>query len=163
MLNNLSSNNLLNIDNNYKKAFSIGYNYLISKKFNENDAVMFDIDDTLIDFYENPIEEIVNLLIEVYKLKLKIIIITARSYGNYFNSTFNLLEKYKIPYDLLFFRKNTDDVNTFKHLIKKRLYDENNIVIILSIGDNWIDVEGEYSGAYIKLPNYIDNQLYTSL
>ena len=51
-------------------------------------------------------------------------------------------------------------INTFKSNIKKKLAEQNDITTIMSIGDNIIDIDGEYSGYWIKLPNHSDRRLY---
>jgi len=122
-------------------------------------AVMFDIDDTLIHYSGKPIKPISKLLNECIKLKLIVIIITARDF-RFKDETIKELKKHGIKYDLLYLRKQTDNIRTFKSNIKKHLKETGDITIILSVGDNIIDVDGEYSGYFIKLPNTSDSKLY---
>jgi len=145
----------------YNEAYNIGKNFLKRRKKYVNEAVMFDIDDTLFDYNQLPIKDIINLLNLAKKLKYVIIIITARSHQEYVHETIDLLKN--INYDILYLRKEDDDLNTFKNDIKRELFFKNNIKIVLSVGDNWIDVNGSYSGEYIKLPNNNDFNLYSSL
>jgi hypothetical protein len=121
---------------------------------------MFDIDDTLIDVETHePINEIVELLNRSIEYGYKVIIITARLI-DYYQITIDELSKNQIRYHYLYMRKHTDNINTFKNIIKKNLYHFNNIKIIMSVGDHFIDVDGEYSGFTIKLPNRRDSRLY---
>ena len=70
------------------------------------------------------------------------------------------LKNSKIPYNMLFLRKPTDTVETFKSEIKEHLYKNEGITTIMSVGDNYIDVLGSYSGYGLKLPNHNDPNLY---
>ena len=70
------------------------------------------------------------------------------------------LKNSKIPYNMLFLRKPTDTVETFKSEIKEHLYKNEGITTIMSVGDNYIDVLGSYSGYGLKLPNHTDPNLY---
>ena len=148
----------------YETAYELGVNYL--NIMNERDyynlkypAVMFDIDDTLISINGDPIKPIIRLLNKCIAEKLMIIIITARS-SIFYNETVDELLSNKIKYNYLFMRGPNDNIQTFKSNIKKNLANSKDINIIMSIGDNWIDVNGEYSGYWIKLPNDNDSSLY---
>jgi len=48
----------------------------------------------------------------------------------------------------------------FKSKIKEELFYNYGIKILLSVGDNIIDVIGPKSGYYLKLPNKTDKKLY---
>jgi predicted secreted acid phosphatase len=148
----------------YEVAYTLGINYLkisIDNNFFDlkHPAVMFDIDDTLIHYSGKPIKPIIKLLNECIKLKLIVIIITARDF-RFKDETIKELKKHGIKYHLLYLRKQTDNIRTFKSNIKKHLKETDDITIILSVGDNIIDVDGEYSGYFIKLPNTSDPKLY---
>jgi len=148
----------------YEVAYTLGMNYLkinINNNFFDlkHPAVMFDIDDTLIHYSGKPIKPIIKLLNECIKLNLIVIIITARDF-RFKDETIKELKKHAIKYDLLYLRKQTDNIRTFKSNIKKHLKETDDITIILSVGDNIIDVDGEYSGYFIKLPNTSDPKLY---
>ena len=148
----------------YEVAYTLGMNYLkisIDNNFFDlkHPAVMFDIDDTLIHYSGKPIKPIIKLLNECIKLNLIVIIITARDY-RFKDETIKELRKHGIKYDLLYLRKQTDNIRTFKSNIKKYLKETDDITIILSVGDNIIDVDGEYSGYFLKLPNTTDPKLY---
>ena len=148
----------------YEVAYNLGMNYLkisIDNNFFDlkHPAVMFDIDDTLIHYSGKPIKPMIKLLNECIKLNLTVIIITARD-SQYTDETIKELKKHGINCDLLYLRKPTDDLRKFKSKIKEYLKENEDITIILSVGDNIIDVDGEYSGYFIKLPNTSDSKLY---
>ena len=148
----------------YDVAYTLGMNYLNIANHNnlfnlKQPAVMFDIDDTLIHYSEKPIKPIIKLLNECIKLNLIVVIITARE-SRYKDLTIKELKKHGISCDLLYLRNPTDDIKTFKSKIKEYLKESEDITIILSVGDNIIDVDGDYSGYFLKLPNAIDPKLY---
>jgi len=148
----------------YEVAYQLGMNYLKIMGYHKffelkHPAVMFDIDDTLIHYSGKPIKPIIKLLKECIKLNLIVVIITARDYRSR-DETIKELKKYGINYDLLYLRKQSDDIRTFKSSIKEHLKESDDITIILSVGDNIIDVDGEYSGYFLKLPNTSDSKLY---
>jgi predicted HAD superfamily phosphohydrolase YqeG len=148
----------------YLTAYDLGENYLnIMKKNNyfslKYPAVMFDIDDTLINYKGKPIKPIIKLLNKCIKEELIVVIITARL-NIYTTETIKQLQDEGIKYAFLYLRSQNDDINTFKGNIKRKLAEENDIVTIMSIGDNIVDVEGESSGYFIKLPNNVDPNLY---
>ncbi len=105
-----------------------------------NDAVMFDIDDTLIWTNGQPNTPIIDLLHKMKGLGYKIIIITARhGFEEVVKWTVKQLEEYKIVYDYLGFTSSTT-----KTLMKKKL----GYNFVLSVGDlptDWTD-----SRYYIK-------------
>ena len=76
-----------------------------SRNIKENDAVMFDIDDTLIrSADETLIVPVVSLLHNARSMGYKIVIITARPYSDYVvEHTVNQLHSNGIPYDALGF------------------------------------------------------------
>jgi hypothetical protein len=145
-------------------AYDLGINYL--NIMNERDyynlnypAVMFDIDDTLIFHNGKPNKPIIKLLNKCISEGLIIVIITARL-SIFYNETVDELIKNKIKWTYLFMREARDDIHVFKSKIKKTLAERNDVTIIMSIGDNIVDIEGDYSGYWIKLPNDSDLNLY---
>jgi len=145
-------------------AYDLGINYL--NIMNERDyynlkypAVMFDIDDTLIFSNRKPNKPIINLLNKCRSEGLIIVIITARS-NLFYDETVDELIRNKIKWSYLFMKEAKDNIHTFKSKIKKTLAELSDINIIMSIGDNIIDIEGDYSGYWIKLPNESDLNLY---
>jgi predicted HAD superfamily phosphohydrolase YqeG len=100
---------------------------LKNRVIHENDAVMFDIDDTLVFLNGTLNTPIVNLLHHSKSLGYKIIIITARPILKpVINFTVNQLKRHGIPYDVLGF---TSALN--KGAMKRDM--EYNF--ILSVGD----------------------------
>ena len=105
----------------------IGIQYISGRVININDAVMFDIDDTLIYTDGTPIKPMIELLYIARHLGYKIIIITARpGIKTVIDWTINQLGKYNIPSDYLGFTSAST-----KTLMKNQLpYN-----FILSVGD----------------------------
>lgn len=153
----------------YKAAFELGYDYINSYNISKKNAVMFDIDDTLLYVKENsnqliltPIKPIIELLNYCIVKGLVVIIITARD-SIYKDQTINDLNRNSINYSFLYLRKNgEDDINTFKQSVKQYLYENHRLKIIMSVGDQNIDVSGSYSGYGIKLPRKGEPKLYIS-
>ena len=153
----------------YKTAFELGYDYINSYVISKKNAVMFDIDDTLLYVRENgnnltltPIKPIIELLNYCIVKGLVVIIITARD-SIYKDQTINDLNRHSINYSFLYLRKNgEDDINTFKQSVKQYLYENHRLKIIMSVGDQNIDVSGSYSGYGIKLPRKGEPKLYIS-
>ena len=151
----------------YNRAKKIGQtfinNYIEKYNLPKKGAVMFDIDDTLL--YVNrfdliPIKQIIDLLNYCINRGLLIIIITARD-SVYRKQTIQDLNDNFINYSFLYLRKNGDDrIDTFKSKVKRELYENNGIEILMSVGDNDIDILGAYSGFGIKLPNKDNPRLY---
>jgi len=164
----------------YKIAEKMGKWYI--KEYNSTfgivpykTAVMFDIDDTLLYINEGtnfknkkskttlikPMKELLDYCINN---DLLVIIITARD-NNYKSYTIEQLNEYSINYSFLYLHEGyqgetNDDFTNFKSKIKKELYNKYKIKIIMSVGDNYIDIVGAYSGYGLKLPNKTDSNLY---
>lgn len=139
-------------------------------------TVIFDIDDTLVytdslNLYPDKkfpmnlipgymlfpaINQIVSICNLCYSLKFKIIIITARPYSSEESSIKNL-ELIGVKYHEMYHNKNYPDMN-FKINLKKELAKTNDIV--LSIGDQWPDIQGLDSCLCIKLPSIQDQKAY---
>ena len=109
-----------------------GVHYISNRKLVQSDAVMFDIDDTLIFTNGQVNAPIVNLLHEARVMGSKIVIITARPGLNHvIKWTTNQLQDYGIYYDYLGFTSAET-----KGLMKKQLpYN-----FILSVGDMVTDL-----------------------
>ena len=122
-------------------------------------AVMFDIDDTLVNYVGEPLGDIIKVYKVAKTMGFKIIIITARS-ETYTNQTRRELDSIGIDYDFLYLRSKDDNYADFK--LSKKTYLKNfyDMDIVLSMGDQWIDVNGKNSGTGIKLPSVQDNNLY---
>ena len=160
----------------YKNANILGKKYINSFNILPNKgAVMFDIDDTLL-FVKNkliinnqglintliPIRPIINLLNFCLSKNLLIIIITARD-NKYKQETINDLNKNSINYSFLYCRHSPqDNHDLFKSDVKENLKNNHGIEILMSVGDQLVDVIGPCSGYGIKLPNKSNLNLYES-
>ena len=118
-------------------------NILKNRVINKKDAVMFDIDDTLI--FTNGVAntEMINLLNYCRKLGYKIIIITARPFSiisRHF--TMMQLRKYGILYDELYL---TPAIN------KGNLKKQTGYNYILSVGDQDTDLTHSMYGVKINV------------
>lgn len=111
-----------------------GVHYISKREIKPGDAVMFDIDNTLIYTSGTPITPMIELLHTAYKLGYKIVIITARpGISPTIHWTTNQLKNHGIYYDYLGFTS----ANT-KILMKNKLpYN-----FILSVGDMPTDLSG---------------------
>jgi len=154
----------------YENAYQLGKKYIDDFPLSsvKNAAIMFDIDDTLLavnglnglnGLNLTPIKPIIKLLKYADKKGIYIIIITARD-SIFTSHTKKDLKENNINYDELYLRKSPkDNYELFKSDIKKQ-YTLNGYNIIMSVGDNDIDVIGNYSGYSLKLPNNSDSRLY---
>ena len=148
-----------------QKARELGIEYLDKMealKFGnfKNPAVMFDIDETL-SFYGVPLIEIVDIAKHAQSKGLLIVIITARPTSSLEFSK-KELKDLGIQYDYMFHLSDNDNIQTYKQGVKAKLKEQGDVNIIMSIGDNIIDVAGNHSGYSIKLPNVSsgDDNLY---
>ena len=125
-----------------EEAKHIGISILTKHHKKKNDAVMFDIDDTLIYYNEQPNKHIIELANISKDLGYKVIIITARpDFLENREYTEYELKKYNIHFDLLFYANHQD-----KYSIKQKLTSN----FVLSVGDMWSDLTDTLH--YIKLP-----------
>ncbi len=160
--------------NKLNKVHFLLHNYLINFPQNKNKkyTVIFDIDDTLVytDYFKllpykkspnnymlfPPIPQMVQIIKLCKLLGFKIIIITARPTASEKHSIKNL-QLLNIEYDEIYHNKNYPDLN-FKIQLKQKLSLTNNI--ILSVGDQWPDIQGIYGNLCIKLPSISDKDAY---
>lgn len=124
-----------------------GIRYLSNRTIDKNDAVMFDIDDTLIFTNGTLNEPIVELLNEATKMGYKIVIITARpGLEATVWWTVNQLGKHRIKYDYLGFTSPETKI-----YMKEAL----SYNFILSVGDMPTDLTG--SPHYLNISNFSHN------
>ena len=153
----------------YDVAYDLGVNFLNNLDYNPRYCVMFDIDDTLINYNGDAIKPMLKLLKECNNKKIKVVIITARS-SIYTDETINELEengiylknsnKGRYFYDFIYLRHSPEDYHDlFKSNVKENLYNKG-ILTIMSVGDQNVDIIGKYSGYGIKLPNKQDPRLF---
>ena len=147
----------------YETARDLGIEYLkMIKNKKVPQAVMFDIDDTLLKVNGNtftPLFPIIELLNFALNNGFYVIIITAREDTGK-NFTIKQLNDYGIKYTRLHMRTKTQNFKTFKSQIKEYYQKEYHIPFVMSIGDNENDIIGNYSGYYIKLPESSNPRLY---
>lgn len=147
----------------YETARDLGVEYLkIIKNKNVPQAVMFDIDDTLLKVGNNtftPITPIIELLNFALNNGFLVIIITARD-DSATSFTIKQLNDFDIKYTRLHLRNKDENFYTFKSQIKEHYLSEYKIPFVMSIGDNNNDITGNFSGYYIKLPEAKDPRLY---
>jgi len=121
-----------------------GASFIAHREVKKNDAVMFDIDDTLIFHYRRrPNEPVIELARIAHILGYEVIIITARpNTPKNTQYTIDELNRHNIPYDSLVFADHMD-----KDQAKRDL----KMNFILSVGDLWSDLG--VSRHWIKLPS----------
>ena len=113
----------------------------------ENDAAMFDIDDTLIYVNKDPITPMIKLLYEAKKMGYNIVLITARpGWEEFVKMTVDELKSFNISYDYLGFTSAET-----KGIMKKQLPYR----FILSVGDMPTDLTD--SQHYINTSNFSHN------
>jgi hypothetical protein len=161
----------------YQVAYSLGVNFLHNIPLRHNYAVMFDIDDTLLNSQtDKPIKPVIKLLGECNRLGLKVIIITARDSVYTMETIQDLARLHIYPvypkrfnnsnieslfYDYLYLRHEpVDNHNYFKSNVKQLIQEKDGIYTIMSVGDNILDIIGDYSGYCIKLPDRKDPRLF---
>ena len=144
----------------YYQAYQLGHNWLLKNPHpGKRDAIMFDIDDTLLlvnwgtsNLVLTPNQPIIQLLKEFHTAGYHIYIITARDF-RVRNETMDDLKNNGIPFHELHMRYTHSDQH-FKSDLKREL-SKKGIRFVMSVGDQPIDVEGEYSGIPIKLVSRI--------
>jgi hypothetical protein len=129
-------------------AKQYGINILRKHTPTIDNAVMFDIDDTLIFYDRKPNIPIIELARVAKIFGYKIIIITARpNYKENRSITVHELKQFNIPYDLVIYTSHQE-----KAEIKQKLNND----FILSVGDMWTDLTD--SKHWIKLPSKHKNE-----
>lgn len=132
--------------NNYglAKQMDFGYVYELNKKWNQElKAPAFP-----------QVKELYNYLLQRGS---RIIFLTGRNTSEYDVTYKNLLKAGYSKFDTLITqRENEQNLSTQEFKSKKRIelardgYD-----IVGTVGDQWSDLEGEYHGIQIKIPNYL--------
>ena len=124
-----------------------GIHYISNREVRQHDAVMFDIDDTLIFTNGRPNRPIIELLNVARNMGYKIVIITARpGIEQVIQWTIKQLRDYNIEYDYLGFTSAQT-----KHLMKKKLP----YYFVLSVGDMPTDLTA--SEHALNISNYDHN------
>jgi predicted secreted acid phosphatase len=149
-------------------------------EFKNNSVVIFDVDETAIDNYELAKEmgfgyvyemnkkwnaemksPAIKQVKELYKFLLsrgaKIIFLTGRNFPEYEVTYKNLVRDGYIEFDTLITQigdekkmKNKEFKSSKRVWLTEQGYD-----IVGTVGDQWGDLEGEYHGIQVKIPNYL--------
>jgi hypothetical protein len=137
----------------YSIANKLGTEYLSARTVRENDAVMFDIDDTLLHTDGTPIEEIVDLFHTSMRLGYRVIIITARpDHSDIHDYTRQQLVSHELfPHEVYFVPPEEKDA------VKK----QTGLHYVLSVGD--LETDLGLSDAFIKLPDIFDSNVYSNI
>jgi len=134
-----------------EEARKFGIKCATSRHAGNNDAVMFDIDDTLLKTDGRPIPEMISLFHICKSLGYQMVIITARPHGpENVEYTREQLTMNGITANILIFSKPENKTQS------KQMLGFN---FVLSVGDQKTDLGG--SEHYIKLPDRVDKNVYT--
>lgn len=132
--------------NNYglAKQMDFGYVYDLNKKWNE-------------ELKAPAIKQTQDLYIYLLNKGFKIIFLTGRNSNEYDVTFKNLIQEGYSGFDTLI-TQSKDDQNLksqeFKSKVRTELTNQG-YEIIGTVGDQWTDLNGPYSGIQIKLPNYL--------
>ena len=132
--------------NNYglAKLMDFGYVYDLNKKWNE-------------EFKAPAIKETQDLYFHLLNKGFKIIFLTARNYNEYDVTYKNLIQEGYSGFDTLITQSKEDQnlkSQEFKSKVRTELTNKG-YEIVGTVGDQWTDLNGPYSGIKIKLPNYL--------
>lgn len=132
--------------NNYGLALMMdfGYVYDLNKKWNE-------------ELKAPAIKETQDLYFYLLNKGFKTIFLTARN-SNEYNVTYkNLIQEGYTGFDTLITQSKEDQKlksQEFKSKVRTELTNQG-YEIVGTVGDQWTDLNGPYSGIQIKLPNYL--------
>ena len=132
--------------NNYGLALMMdfGYVYDLNKKWNE-------------ELKAPAIKETQELVSYLLNKGFKVIFLTGRNYTEYDVTYKNLIQAGYSGFDTLITQSKEDQSlksQEFKSKIRAELTNQG-YEIVGTIGDQWTDLNGPYSGIQIKLPNYL--------
>jgi acid phosphatase len=132
--------------NNYglAKLMDFGYVYDLNKKWNE-------------ELKAPAIEQTKDLYFYLLNRGCKIIFLTGRNFSEYEVTYKNLLQAGYTGFDtLLTQRADEQNLKSQEFKSKKRTeLTQQGYEIIGTVGDQWTDLNGPYSGIQIKIPNYL--------
>lgn len=132
--------------NNYglAKMMDFGYVYDLNKKWNEElKATAF-----------KPVKDLYDYLLNK---GFKIVFLTGRNSNEYDVTYKNLIKEGYTEFDTLITQSKEDQKlksQEFKTKIRTELTNKG-YQIVGTVGDQWTDLNGPYSGIQIKLPNYL--------
>lgn len=132
--------------NNYGLALMMdfGYVYDLNKKWNE-------------ELKAPAIKETQNLYFYLLKKGIKTIFLTGRNSDEYDVTYRNLIQESYTGFDTLITQSKEDQklkAQEFKSKVRTELTNQG-YEIVGTVGDQWTDLNGPYSGIQIKLPNYL--------
>ena len=132
--------------NNYglAKQMDFGYVYDLNKKWNE-------------ELKAPAIKETQDLYFYLLNKGFKIIFLTGRNSSEYDVTYKNLIQEGYSGFDTLITQSKEDQklkAQEFKSKIRTELTNKG-YEIVGTVGDQWTDLNGPYSGIQIKLPNYL--------
>jgi acid phosphatase len=132
--------------NNYglAKQMDFGYVYDLNKKWNE-------------ELKAPAIKETQDLYFHLLNKGFKTIFLTARNSNEYDVTYKNLIQEGYSGFDTLITQSKEDQnlkSQEFKSKVRTELTNQG-YEIVGTVGDQWTDLNGPYSGIQIKLPNYL--------
>ncbi len=167
-------------DEELNNVIQIAKEKFASVKVSENSVVIFDVDETALNNYglakqmdfgyvyelnkkwnqelkAPAIEQTKDLYNNLLNKGFKIIFLTARNSNEYDVTYKNLLQAGFTVFDTLITQSKADQKlksEEFKSKVRTELADKG-YEIIGTVGDQWTDLNGPYSGIQIKIPNYL--------
>ena len=134
------------------QALKFGIQCVTSREAENGDAIMFDIDDTLIRSTDGTqIKEMIQLFHICQSRGYIMVVITARPHT---------LENVKHTHEQLLINGITQDRLIFAEAsYKTKAKEVTELHYVLSVGDQFTDLDG--SDHYIKLPDWNDKNVYT--
>ena len=129
--------------------------YLDKLELPEKPAIIFDIDNTLLDSNFNMIKPVVILYNYAEMLGIFPVIVTSReSTEQVIQKTSEQLRDIGIVKKFIYFRKPyRTDIWSFKRASRKNV-EEHGYKIVMSVGDSMCDITNGYVGLGIKIPRF---------
>ena len=149
-------------------------------KFKENSVVIFDVDETALDNYglaeqmgfgyvyemnkkwnaemkAPAIPQVKELYDFLLSKGSKIIFLTGRNFPEYEVTYQNLKNAGYAAFDTLITQMDNERILSVKEFKSQKRTEltKSGFEIIGTVGDQWTDLEGEYHGIQVKIPNYL--------
>jgi len=163
-----------------EQIISDAINKISKMELNENSAVVFDVDDTLLSSYEytssigfgfsyptwkewihderlTAVPQVKKIYDWLVQKNVNIILLTGRRSDECESTYKNLMSEGFTTFDTLICRpahESKIDAADYKPAQRKALTAKG-YEIIACFGDQWSDLNGEYTGLKVKLPNYL--------
>ena len=167
-------------DEEMDSIFSDAKDQIKNIKIKNNSTVIFDVDDTALSNYEiskkldfgydykivqdwvmsaklPAIKQTKDFFDFLKSKNIKRIFLTSRNYDEYDATYKNLVDQGYTGFDTLIVRSKSDkDLGSQKFKTKEREnLNKAGYEIIATVGDQWTDLNGGFSGIKIKVPNYL--------